>query len=696
MEGDGDRSALLKRAIRDLFSDPLECDHGHALAPALDLGSLLRLKQGSASTTAPLDQAHIREACRRGQSVTSVIIGLPTPVSTSPLDSATVMAPLSNLEPSQSLKLRLLTGIWPSGAVSSSCLSPTTIPLVLLLDRSRLVLALQHSSILLLCSSTRSLLSEIFVTRFRYRMPECLSNLLATLLGNLTWLERQLAESPAGSGDTQEIDIENGRRQESVAAESAYHHLTGRRRDVSLTPHVDNNTDQRALPAHVLEPQSDPVPSWENEMPRRRPLSLSLSPPPSPCEPPPAICETVCGTIYDSILNLGVLVPRDASERTDGFVVPVTAADTAKPTFWLDVYTKPTRGQLVVDMPQPRIVRRRQAGPFEQYYRMGGYMDGNIAATLQNLPAYISEMVSLTDCRTHTAKSVTPSNAVKQLSEVISKESSSIEPPRPLQLVHPLMIDDHAVLGDWRPPTCVSEGNWAFRWKARSNRGGSVKYDVQLSTSFVHISTRGAVTGWHVDFEGTAFVMAPLAGVKRVYFCEPTYANIARALQSEASLQPVQYEVSSIRAVTIGRGDVLIVPGGWPHAVETFEDSLMVSSNLYHSWGIPVQLAVYGATIIRNPEEKRSPFSRYCFEALSEFSSRVSQEGKIPQHKHLVSRMQLLCRWVKQASAGIARDSGGEIAQDLVLRQCALVEVQIDSELVDRQVLEGKWYDQVF
>ena len=111
------------------------------------------------------------------------------------------------------------------------------------------------------------------------------------------------------------------------------------------------------------------------------------------------------------------------------------------------------------------------------------------------------------------------------------------------------------------------------------------------------LSPAGAYTDFHVDFGGSSVWYHVLSGHKTFLLAPPDAANHA-AFEAWAgsSRQRTTFYADSAHdcmRVEVGAGDTVFLPGGWPHAVTTEEDSVVIGGNFLHGHDLFVQLACW-------------------------------------------------------------------------------------------------------
>ncbi|KAK9919141.1 hypothetical protein WJX75_009671 [Coccomyxa subellipsoidea] len=101
------------------------------------------------------------------------------------------------------------------------------------------------------------------------------------------------------------------------------------------------------------------------------------------------------------------------------------------------------------------------------------------------------------------------------------------------------------------------------------------------------MSPAGAYTDFHVDFGGSSVWYHVISGRKTFLLVPPTPPNLA-AFEAWASSEKQAgrffgHEVEGALLAELGPGDTMLIPGSWPHAVVTLEDSVVVGGNFLHA-----------------------------------------------------------------------------------------------------------------
>lgn len=108
------------------------------------------------------------------------------------------------------------------------------------------------------------------------------------------------------------------------------------------------------------------------------------------------------------------------------------------------------------------------------------------------------------------------------------------------------------------------------------------------------IGARNSFTDFHIDFGGTSVWYHVLKGEKVFYLIRPTPANltlyhrwITSTTQSETFFGD---QVDKCYKCILKKGQTMLIPTGWIHAVFTPVDSLVFGGNFLHSFNMRMQL----------------------------------------------------------------------------------------------------------
>ncbi|GMH38653.1 hypothetical protein BSKO_06537 [Bryopsis sp. KO-2023] len=141
------------------------------------------------------------------------------------------------------------------------------------------------------------------------------------------------------------------------------------------------------------------------------------------------------------------------------------------------------------------------------------------------------------------------------------------------------------------PPTAVSECEMV-----REVWPKNISYRPEV-LKFALMSPAGSYTDFHLDYGGSSVWYHVVSGKKVFAVVPPTNENlqIFTAWAASAKQQSVflgEYMKGMIR-VELGPGDTVLLPGGWPHAVATSRDSVVIGGNFLHRFNLRLQLEVW-------------------------------------------------------------------------------------------------------
>ena len=129
------------------------------------------------------------------------------------------------------------------------------------------------------------------------------------------------------------------------------------------------------------------------------------------------------------------------------------------------------------------------------------------------------------------------------------------------------------------------------------------------------MSPASCYTDWHVDFGGSSVWYHIISGKKFFAMAPPTERNL-KAFSAWASsskqnkIALVQYLENPV-LYELNQGQTMLIPGGWPHAVYTPCDSLVVGGNFLHPFNMRMQLEVWRLeNALGVPAKCRFPYFR--------------------------------------------------------------------------------------
>ncbi|KAM0789651.1 hypothetical protein ACM66B_000453 [Microbotryomycetes sp. NB124-2] len=145
------------------------------------------------------------------------------------------------------------------------------------------------------------------------------------------------------------------------------------------------------------------------------------------------------------------------------------------------------------------------------------------------------------------------------------------------------------------------------------------------------MSVKRCWTDWHVDFAGSSVYYHILRGGKVFYFIRPTPENLLAYERWSGSQEKQENtwlgdDVDCVYKVTLQPGNTMIIPTGWPHAVFTPSDSLVIGGNFLHSLNIGTQLRVYAIELATKvPRKFRFPhFVKMLWFACHSYAHRIA------------------------------------------------------------------------
>lgn len=114
---------------------------------------------------------------------------------------------------------------------------------------------------------------------------------------------------------------------------------------------------------------------------------------------------------------------------------------------------------------------------------------------------------------------------------------------------------------------------------------------------YLLLGPQGAYTDWHVDMGGSAVWYHVVRGSKVFLLAPPTPHNQTSFEGWSTSLRQktcfLGDELECVTRVALKAGDTLFIPSGWPHAVSTPLDSIVVGGNFLHSMDLGAVADVY-------------------------------------------------------------------------------------------------------
>lgn len=165
------------------------------------------------------------------------------------------------------------------------------------------------------------------------------------------------------------------------------------------------------------------------------------------------------------------------------------------------------------------------------------------------------------------------------------------------------------------PPTLVSEIDWVETFQ-----GGNSTLRVD---KYVLLSPKQSFTDFHVDFGGSSVWFYVTKGCKIFYLIPPTMENLRR-FEEWSSSSPDHLclffgdQVNVCYELTLTEGQLMLMPGGWIHAVFTSADTISVAGNFLNSFCITAQLRVHD---IENKTREKQKYLFPDFIRLNELAA---------------------------------------------------------------------------
>ena len=183
-------------------------------------------------------------------------------------------------------------------------------------------------------------------------------------------------------------------------------------------------------------------------------------------------------------------------------------------------------------------------------------------------------------------------------------------------------------------------------------------------------SPAGCVTDWHLDFGGSSVWYSIISGSKVFALAPPTTNNLRAfvhwASSSRQSRQFLGDALEDVHKYTVRAGELLLIPGGWPHAVYTPEDSLVVGGNFVHAANLGLQCLVWRIEDRLSVEASfRYPnFKALCWYAAHSFMNSLppapGEDAAVAKAERLASK-RLLVK-LREDGAAAAPDAAGASA----------------------------------
>lgn len=210
--------------------------------------------------------------------------------------------------------------------------------------------------------------------------------------------------------------------------------------------------------------------------------------------------------------------------------------------------------------------------------------------------------------------------------------------------------------GPLRAPACVRGADLVARsWPAE--RGG----EAPAVLLYALLTPEGGYTDWHLDFGGSSVWYTVLAGRKTFALAPPSGTNLRSFFRWASSSRQTRLFLGATLhdcvRVTVAAGDTLLLPGGWPHAVVTPEDSAAVGGNFITSANLGTQCLVdrIEEALGVRPSARFPRFRQLCWYTARALCARLppawgeDQRAERDARRHLASRLS-----VKLAGGGEA------------------------------------------
>jgi len=129
-------------------------------------------------------------------------------------------------------------------------------------------------------------------------------------------------------------------------------------------------------------------------------------------------------------------------------------------------------------------------------------------------------------------------------------------------------------------------------------------------TKYCLMGVENSFTDFHLDFAGTSVYYTIIKGSKQFIFFPPTKLNLNKYTKWIKNLNEMANSflgnlgLEKGIKINLEKGDSLIIPSGWIHAVYTPEDSIVIGGNFLTSFNIPEQLKIIDIEIETKVEKK--------------------------------------------------------------------------------------------
>lgn len=166
-----------------------------------------------------------------------------------------------------------------------------------------------------------------------------------------------------------------------------------------------------------------------------------------------------------------------------------------------------------------------------------------------------------------------------------------------------------------------------------------VPYEKPEVQKYCLMGVEDSYTDFHIDFGGTSVWYHILRGEKVFYLIKPTPANLSLyqrwMMSSTRSETFFGDQVDMCYKCVMHKGETMLIPTGWIHAVLTPMDSLVFGGNFLHSLNIPMQLQVYEI------EKKIRTPGKFCFPAF-EMTNWYAAQALLQEIKQINNQGRLL------------------------------------------------------
>ncbi|MES1909120.1 MAG: hypothetical protein MHM6MM_001921 [Cercozoa sp. M6MM] len=169
----------------------------------------------------------------------------------------------------------------------------------------------------------------------------------------------------------------------------------------------------------------------------------------------------------------------------------------------------------------------------------------------------------------------------------------------------------------FRVPDLVRQLDWShIAWPQESAHCAN---NMIHSTKFSLLSCKGSFTDFHTDFGGTSVWYHIVTGEKLFVVLPPTQRNLSLYQNKESRGLGDASTFLGTQALNTGDprdrpmvvrllpGQTLLLPGAWPHAVYTLEDSVVFGGNFLHMYSLRPHML----SVLIEAETELAP--RFCY-----------------------------------------------------------------------------------